>query len=184
MCALCPVYYTLGNHEIESAPDFICELVERAGAVVLRNELTSVEFSNGSFNLIGMSDLNDFNDWNSGLETARTLFSQRLDELCRQAQCENDYPVILLTHRPELADVYDRSGAALTFCGHAHGGQIRLPFIGGLAAPGQGLFPKYTDGVYRLDNSEMVVSRGLGNSVFPLRLFNYPQIVAVTLHSE
>jgi len=77
--------------------------------------------------------------------------------------------------------VYDRYDLDLVLCGHAHGGQIRLPFIGGLFAPDQGFFPKYTKGVYELQDLTMVVSAGLGNSVFPLRFCNRPEIVVVTL---
>jgi predicted MPP superfamily phosphohydrolase len=72
----------------------------------------------------------------------------------------------------------------LVFTGHAHGGQIRLPFIGGLAAPDQGLFPKYTSGRHEKDSTTMYVSRGLGNSIFPLRVFNRPEIVTVTLRKR
>jgi hypothetical protein len=70
------------------------------------------------------------------------------------------------------------------FSGHAHGGQVRLPFIGGILAPDQGLFPKYTSGIYNKDNTHMIVSRGLGNSLFPLRVFNKPELVVTTLKSK
>jgi predicted MPP superfamily phosphohydrolase len=88
---------------------------------------------------------------------------------------------VLLSHRPELAVVYDRYDVDLVLCGHAHGGQFRLPLIGGLYAPDQGFFPKYTAGIYEMTDMTMVVSRGLGNSAFPLRFNNRPEIVVVTL---
>ena len=72
----------------------------------------------------------------------------------------------------------------MVFAGHAHGGQIRLPFIGGLVAPGQGFFPRYDCGVYREGDTSMVVSRGLGNSLFPVRIFNPPDVVLVKLCAE
>ena len=78
-------------------------------------------------------------------------------------------------------DVYAECGAPLVLSGHAHGGQIRLPGIGGLIAPGQGLFPKYIDGKYEESGTTIVVSRGIGNSVLPLRVNNRPQIVVVQL---
>jgi len=69
----------------------------------------------------------------------------------------------------------------LVFAGHAHGGQFRFPFLGGLFAPNQGLFPKYTSGVYTEADTSMVVSRGLSNSIIPVRVFNRPELVVVTL---
>ena len=71
--------------------------------------------------------------------------------------------------------------ADLVLTGHAHGGQVRIPFVGGLIAPNQGLFPHYTEGVYSKDNTDMVVSRGLGNSVIPVRINNTPELVMITL---
>ena len=88
---------------------------------------------------------------------------------------------ILLSHRPDLFDIYSNSSVDLVFSGHAHGGQFRLPFIGGLIAPDQGLFPKLTEGIHTSNNTTMVISRGLGNSIIPLRLFNRPELVVVTL---
>ncbi|MNP80788.1 phosphodiesterase YaeI [compost metagenome] len=69
----------------------------------------------------------------------------------------------------------------MVFSGHAHGGQFRIPFVGGLLAPNQGFFPKYTSGIYKEDNTSMIVSRGLGNSIFPFRINNSPELVVVTL---
>ena len=88
---------------------------------------------------------------------------------------------ILLCHRPEIFDIYVKENIDLIFSGHAHGGQIRIPFIGALMAPDQGLFPKYTSGMYEEKGSTMVVSRGLGNSIMPIRTFNRPEIIVLTL---
>jgi predicted MPP superfamily phosphohydrolase len=92
--------------------------------------------------------------------------------------------VILLAHEPQMIDGYSQPthpGVDLVFAGHAHGGQIRLPFTDGLFAPGQGILPKLTSGVHVLDNTTMIISRGLGNSTFPLRLFNRPEVVVTEL---
>lgn len=91
---------------------------------------------------------------------------------------------VLLAHRPEKFNIYVTNNIDLVFSGHAHGGQIRLPFVGGLVAPGQGLFPKYTAGTFEDGKTTMNVSRGLGNSTVPFRIFNLPQIVAVELNSN
>ena len=91
---------------------------------------------------------------------------------------------ILLSHRPEFFDIYTECGFDLVLSGHAHGGQFRLPFVGGLIAPGQGFFPEYDSGVYIENGTTMVISRGLGNSRFPIRFNNPPEIVVVELLSK
>ena len=91
---------------------------------------------------------------------------------------------ILLSHRPDLIEIYASNKIDLAFTGHAHGGQFRLPIIGGLGAPDQGFFPKYTSGTYTMDDTTMVVSRGLGKSVIPVRIFNRPEIIIVTLKND
>ena len=88
---------------------------------------------------------------------------------------------ILLSHRPEVFNVYVDNKIDLVLTGHAHGGQIRIPFIGGLIAPNQGIFPKYTSGVFEEDATTMIVSRGIGNSILPYRINNRPELVIVTL---
>lgn len=91
---------------------------------------------------------------------------------------------VLLSHRPELFETYVACGVDLVLSGHAHGGQFRLPFIGGLIAPDQGLFPKYDSGLYTDGITNMVVSRGLGNSIIPFRFNNRPEVVLVELNAE
>ena len=97
---------------------------------------------------------------------------------------ESDGYTILLSHRPELFDTYVDSGVDLVFSGHAHGGQFRLPFVGGLVAPNQGLFPEYDAGQFTRENTTMLVSRGVGNSIVPLRINNRPEIVVAQLKSQ
>ena len=92
--------------------------------------------------------------------------------------------MVLLSHRPELMDLYKKYQIDLVFAGHTHGGQIRLPLVGALIAPNQGLFPKYDAGRYDEEGSTMFVSRGLGNSLVPFRLFNRPELVVVTLKNS
>lgn len=91
---------------------------------------------------------------------------------------------ILLAHRPEHFASYAREGVDLVLAGHAHGGQWRVPGLGGLYAPSQGILPKYDAGMFEEGNTCMVISRGLGNSGFPLRLNNRPEVVVVTLSSD
>lgn len=82
-----------------------------------------------------------------------------------------------------MFSLYSEYGFDVVFSGHAHGGQFRLPFVGGVIAPDQGLFPKYTSGTHKDNNTTMIVNRGLGNSIIPIRIFNRPEIVVVTLQS-
>ena len=89
---------------------------------------------------------------------------------------------VLLAHRPELIETYAAYGADLVLSGHAHGGQVRLPFIGALYAPGQGFLPEYDSGLYTVGETDMIVSRGLGNSLIPLRVNNRPELVIAVLH--
>ena len=88
---------------------------------------------------------------------------------------------ILLSHQPEDMENYAAGDYDLVLSGHAHGGQFRLPFIGGLYAPGQGIFPEYDAGLFRLGDTQMVVSRGIGNSSFPLRFNNRPEVLLILL---
>ena len=96
----------------------------------------------------------------------------------------SDGYTILLSHRPELFDTYVDSGVDLVFSGHAHGGQFRLPFVGGLVAPNQGFFPQYDAGQFDEENTTMIVSRGVGNSIIPIRFNNRPEIVVAQLKSQ
>lgn len=97
---------------------------------------------------------------------------------------DKDNYTILLSHRPELFEAYVNCGVDLVLSGHAHGGQFRLPFIGGLVAPNQGLFPKYDAGLYTKGDTNMIVCRGLGNSIIPIRFNNRPEIVLLELIAE
>ena len=88
---------------------------------------------------------------------------------------------VLLSHRPELFDVYTDFSVDLVFSGHAHGGQFRLPILGGLVAPHQGFFPEYDAGLFAENGTAMLVSRGVGNSIIPIRFNNRPEIVLAVL---
>ena len=110
-------------------------------------------------------------------EDEKSIARRAIEEL----QEEDDCYTVLLSHRPELFDLYVDSGMDLVFTGHAHGGQFRLPFIGGIIAPHQGFFPEYDGGQFNQGNTTMIVSRGVGNSIIPIRFNNRPEIVLVTL---
>lgn len=106
-----------------------------------------------------------------------------LNNLVSEAKKEagSEVTTVVLAHEPQYFEDYASSGADLVLTGHAHGGQIRIPGIGGLVAPDQGIFPKYTAGIHENGSTRMIVSRGIGNSAVPLRIFNDPEIVVVDL---
>lgn len=168
--AIAPVYYVTGNHEHRlEAAEFagLMRDIEEAGATVLENSTAEIAVGDESFLLIGLFD--------------NSLTGGTLEELAQGLDPGKLWA--LLAHQPQYIGHYAAAGADLVFAGHAHGGQIRLPLLGGLVAPGQGLFPKYTAGLYTYGQTTLAVSRGLGNSLFPLRLFNRPHILCVTLRA-
>lgn len=173
--AIAPVYYVPGNHEadVEEYGELLIQLAD-AGVTVLSDAAVALERGGDTVTLLGLADPKFL----TGVPAAER--PERMEETLSGLLTEGEALNILLSHRPELFDLYARAGADLVFCGHAHGGQIRLPLIGGLFAPNQGLFPEYTAGAYESGETTMVVSRGLGGSVFPLRVFNRPEVVTVT----
>lgn len=170
---IAPVYYVTGNHESRLDFDEIEPRLIAAGARVLRNEAEDIGRGGERIRLAGIDDP-------SFIRTGGTAEERAAAELEQLGDGGGTFTV-LLAHRPELVEVYAEYGAGLVLSGHAHGGQVRLPLLGGLYAPGQGLLPEYDSGLYSLGETQMVVSRGLGNSVAPLRVNNRPELVIVTL---
>ena len=172
-----PIYYISGNHEAWSTSyKELKSKLEDSGVIVLENEKAQLLKGRDTIDIIGLSDTSFINS--DLLEYAGNVKTEKL--LNTLSENSSNFK-ILLSHRPELFDTYSNSSVDLVFSGHAHGGQFRLPFIGGLVAPDQGLFPKLTEGVHTSNNTTMVISRGLGNSIIPIRLFNRPELVVVTL---
>ena len=176
---IAPCYYVTGNHEarVDEYSDLKDGLLE-LGIVVLEDARVDIELSGEIITLIGVDDPSFQTDYLFGDD--ETVVKSKLDELTSE---DDDYTV-LLSHRPELFDIYVESGVDLVFSGHAHGGQFRLPFIGGVAAPNQGLFPKYDAGIYTEGNTNMVVSRGVGNSIIPFRVNNRPEVILIELTTQ
>lgn len=166
-----PVYYVTGNHEsrVREYNELESKLIEN-GVTVLKNESVKIEKDSSFINVIGVDDPSFGMSANDIFHTVSELKTDGYD--------------VLLSHRPELFETYCESGAELVLCGHAHGGQVRIPFAGGLVAPNQGIFPEYTAGSYKSGSTEMIVSRGLGNSIIPLRINNPPELVVITLSGE
>lgn len=175
---MAPVYYVPGNHESRILDDYISlkTQMQTAGVHVLENEFITISKGNDKINIIGMNDPN-FEYLKLTGTTDEEIAVNNLSVLTKNL---NGY-TILLSHRPELINTYASFDINLVFSGHAHGGQVRIPFVGGVIAPNQGLFPKYTSGLHEVKNTKMIISRGLGNSAFPFRVNNRPEIVVATL---
>ena len=146
---------------------------------MLEDTLTQLEYKDELITLIGLSDPS-FTIKGDMFGEIPAMVDTKLQGLLED---KDDY-TILLSHRPELFETYVNCGVDLVFSGHAHGGQFRLPFIGGLVAPNQGLFPQYDSGLYTKGDTNMIVSRGLGNSIIPIRFNNRPEIVLLKIIAE
>ena len=169
---IAPVYYVMGNHDPHGAGETYPEgVIFNENITVLHNEDVFWQMGESKIQIIGIDD-------------PMYVSAENEEEYIRsqiEGYKDSEYFKILLSHRPEQFDVYVENDMNLVFSGHAHGGQFRLPFIGGLYAPHQGKFPKYDSGVHSENNTNLVVSRGLGNSTFPIRLNNSPEVIIITL---
>ena len=175
---IAPCYYVTGNHEARiSEFDDLKAGLEAAGVIFLENKRIELEQEGEVIALLGVCDPSFQTDYLFG--DSASVISGTLQELT----AADDAYTILLSHRPELFDTYVKSGVDLVFSGHAHGGQFRLPFVGGLVAPNQGLFPEYDAGLFTEGNTTMVVSKGVGNSIIPVRFNNRPEIIVVVLET-
>lgn len=176
---IAPCYYVTGNHEARvSAYVDLKAGLEAAGVVVLENESIRIGRAGEYITILGVDDPNfRRNDLPGGA-------AERVSAVLTEISREDDGYTVLLSHRPELFGTYVDSKIDLVFSGHAHGGQFRLPFVGGLVAPNQGLFPAYDAGLFAEENTAMIVSRGVGNSIIPVRFNNRPEIIVVELESK
>lgn len=174
---IAPCYYVTGNHEarVNEYLQLRNGLIE-LGVIVLENQKVDIIKEN-KITLIGLNDPSFETNYLFGDD--QTIVLNDLDEL----KTEDNY-TILLSHRPELFEIYESKNINLVLSGHAHGGQFRLPFIGGMIAPNQGLFPKYDSGKFIKNDTTMFVSRGIGNSIFPLRLNNRPEIIIIEFNNK
>ena len=186
---IAPCYYVNGNHEANVPKTEYNELetgLIELGVTVLHDEEVIVESNDAIISLIGIDDPRF-----SGASTAvpdsqlpATRVGEDMEPERIKALSTTDGFTLLLSHRPEYFTNYVAAGVDLVLSGHAHGGQFRLPFVGGLVAPNQGLFPKYDAGLYTEDNTNMIVSRGIGNSILPFRVNNRPEVILIELQCE
>lgn len=179
MKAIAPTYFVTGNHESKTLdyPLLLGEY-EKVGVTVLDNKKVFIEKDGEKINLLGIDDQNFFLTYLCGTDDENITVV-----LGKLVEGIEGY-TILLAHRPEKINVYSSFDIDLVLSGHAHGGQINIPLVGGLKAPGQGWLPEYYEGLHKVGDTQMVISRGLGNSAFPFRINNRPEIVIVELKSR
>lgn len=173
---IAPCYYVTGNHEARvSEYDELKAGLIKQGVVVLEDATSEISLDGDTITLIGVNDPSYQTDYLFG--DSETVMNGKLQEI---SDDKNGFTV-LLSHRPELFEIYADNNMDLVLSGHAHGGQFRLPFVGGLVAPNQGFFPRYDAGLYTEENTNMVVSRGIGNSILPFRFNNRPEVILIEL---
>ena len=169
-----PVYFVTGNHEcsLMELDEMRAWCEEHAGVTLLSEKAVELP---GNIRLIGLDDPNYFKHTMTEAEGRKLL-----DSLDPSSETFD----LLLAHRPEYAEAYAAAGFDLTLCGHAHGGQLRIPLLlNGLFAPSEGWFPKYAGGRYDIDGRTVIVSRGLMRDDLP-RVFNRPELVIVTVEGK
>lgn len=176
---IAPTYCCLGNHERDNAAKFGTDFkseTNSTGTVLLDNEYIKFTKNGKSVLIGGMSDYPYYEFYTPDDDVpSRTLW----EEFAEKAK--NNF-TILLHHQPEyIAEDAKKTDIDLIVCGHTHGGQIQLPFIGGVIAPNQGLFPKYDKGEFDLDGTKMIVCACLSNTVFIPRINNQVEIGVVTV---
>ncbi len=178
---LAPTYYTPGNHESHEGAyyEMLKEIVD-LDIKILFNQHQTISIGQQSIDILGLRDPGFAPDIK--INKPREIAERELKQLIPE-QPENFS--VLISHRPDYIEIYGKSGVDVVLTGHAHGGQIRVPFIGPIVAPGQGFFPKLTQGVHYSGNTAVVISRGLGVSeLLPIRTFNRPELVLVVLRHE
>jgi len=177
---IAPTYYVSGNHEqLSEHYNELKEDLNDLNVIIVDNSYVAINKEGSAIGLIGIADpAIRGNEKNNLFENNLSYMKSKLNDLTQGLNTDFN---ILLSHRPEQFNIYKEFNMDLVFSGHAHGGQIRIPLLGGILAPNQGFFPKYSEGIHKEASTTMVVSRGLGNSVFPFRIFNRPELVVVRI---
>ena len=161
-----PVFYVFGNHEMYEESE-VRKLLESAGMIVLEDENVRLNIAGVDVNIIGIRDYYSIRRCGFG----------NIFELLKDVK-PNEFNIVL-SHQPQVFKDISQYNVDLMLSGHTHGGQVRFPFMPTLYAPGQGIFPKYGDGWYHETGSSLYISKGIGATVFPIRLFNRPEVTII-----
>lgn len=186
LAKIAPVFYVNGNHEMDlpkAEIEAMFQRMERQGVNLALDKSIKAICKNGiGLNVMGISERTLYSSKFPLKETCDRFDSSPIASMAAKLVSTANFDDInvIIAHEPQYFKWYERENVDLVFTGHAHGGQIRL-FGRGLFSPGQGTFPKYTSGIHKGRYSQMIISRGLGNSTFPFRVFNRPEIVSVKI---
>ena len=175
---IAPCYYVTGNHEARVSSEYVIlkERMVNAGVIILENDTLTINREDAFIEIIGLEDPT-FGVIGTTEEEAEVV----ADVLTKLTTADDNF-TLLLSHKPEFFDIYVENNIDLVLSGHAHGGQFIIPFVGGLIAPGQGFFPELDSGLFEKDGTKMIISRGIGNSIIPLRINNRPEMILIELH--
>lgn len=172
-----PIYYVSGNHEARVDYESLKKGLLDLKVNVLEDQMIEIGDNASKISLLGVMDPAFVNEY--GLGSGDIIYSKLLDDKFKSPNY-----TIVLSHRPEAFLAYQKLDFNLVLTGHAHGGQFIIPYFGGVIAPDQGFFPEYTQGVYKEGYTQMIVSRGLGDSILPVRLNNNYNLVTIELRSK
>lgn len=170
------VFFSTGNHEKGfKRYSILRNKLISTGVKVLENKNVNM----GSINLIGLEDPSEYLNIDTKLKKDyNSIIDKELEKLINK----NKYN-ILLSHRPEFFNIYVKHKVNLVFSGHSHGGQVKI-FNRGFYASDQGFFARFSGGIFKMKNTTMINSRGLGNNFpFAIRIFNRPHIIELKLNS-
>lgn len=182
-----PVFYITGNHERRLEYfDTLMDELKALGFTILLNDTAQISIGSSTITFLGLDENQaDFKDYKA--RKNGTFKYKDMSPYFKELDKYTGYKVVL-SHFPENFEMVEENNYSqydfdLQLSGHAHGGQFILPIIGPVFSPGQGLFPKYARGAFG-ERPKMIVSRGLGNAEFPLRLFNHPEINVIYLEED
>ncbi len=168
------IYFVQGNHEArqELYKDLKDEM-KRLEIIILEDNSTTITVNNEKINITGLKFHSKPREYNEVIYYQEAIKDLNLG-----------YYNILLRHSPNNVENILSGKEDLILSGHTHGGQIRLPLIGAVVAPGQGFFPEYDKGIFRINDTILYIDSGLGNSAAPIRAFNPVQISNIIIEPK
>lgn len=183
---ICPVYYAPGNHEMKLSVNQ--RTIEKYNTYVSFLNKTGINYlDNRSVDIKKQDEILRI----SGLNIEERFYGKLWNKIAMDDDyipsylkpCSDNRFELLIAHNPDYFESYSRWGADIVLSGHIHGGIVVLPFIGGVIAPTLRLFPHYDFGRFEHGGSTMFLTRGLGAHTIPVRIFNPPEVVSITLQS-